>query len=375
MDTARAAPAEPRGPALRLLLAGGGSGGSVTPLLAVAAELRAAEPDVELLFLGTRDGPERDLALAEGITYVGIPAGKLRRYWDIQNITDIGRVLAGYAQSLGIIRRFAPAVALGAGGFASVPPLAAARTLGVPILIHQQDVEPGLANRLLIPFATRITVSLPASLPHFPTRRTIVTGNPVRPAILAGRTEVARELFGLEPGVPIVLVTGGGTGALALNALVAAAAPALTPFCQVLHLTGRGRGVPPPAPVPRYHALEFLTVEMPHVLAAADLVVGRAGMGTLTELAALAKPALIIPMPRSHQLANAAAFEQLGAVEVVRQETLTPAALAARITALLEQPDRRAQLAARLHASMPLDAAARIAALARQLATARRPRR
>src|SRR4051794_41113645 len=287
-------------PQVRVLLAGGGSGGSVTPLLAVAAELRQRLPGTAFLFVGTRDGPERSLALAEGLPYVSVPAGKLRRYWDVQNVFDVGRIGAGLLESLTVVRRFRPTVALGAGGFASVPPLVAASLLRVPVITHQQDVEPGLANRLLIPFATRITVSLPASLPHFPRDRAMVIGNPVRPAVLSGSAERAIARFGLERGLPTVLVTGGGTGALALNRLVAASVPALAEFCQVIHLTGRGRGVEPVSRASRYHAFELLTDAMPDALAVADLVVARAGLGTFTELAALGKPALIVPLPGSH---------------------------------------------------------------------------
>jgi UDP-N-acetylglucosamine--N-acetylmuramyl-(pentapeptide) pyrophosphoryl-undecaprenol N-acetylglucosamine transferase len=253
---------------------------------------------------------------------------------------------------------------VGAGGFASVAPLAAARALGVPVLIHQQDVEPGLANRLLTPLATAITLSLPASLAHFPRRRSSLTGNPVRPAVLAGDARLARTRFGLEAEVPTVLVTGGGTGALALNRLVAAAVPDLVRFCQVIHLTGRGRAVPPDRDSPRYRSFELLTDDMPHALAVADLVVSRAGMGTLTELAALGKPALVVPMPRSHQLANAEAFERLGAIEVADQDTLDGAALAARVQRLLDDPGRLVALSTAVARSMPRDAGARIAGVA-----------
>ncbi len=356
----------------RVLLAGGGSGGSVTPLLAVAVELRALDPKIEILFIGTHDGPERSLARTAGLPYRGVSAGKLRRYWDVQNLLDLGRIAAGFGESLGIARRFRPLVGLGAGGFGSVPPLAAARVLGMPVVIHQQDVEPGLANRLLLPLATAVTVALESSLAHFPAAHTTVVGNPVRPEILRGSAEAARERFRLELGLPTVLVTGGGTGALGLNTLVAAAVPRLSTFCQVIHLTGTGRAVAPAAESSRYHAVEFLTDDMPHALAVADLVVSRAGMGTLSELAALAKPALIVPMPGSHQLANARAFERLGAVEVAAQETLTAETFAAQVHTLLTDQPRRLALTAALAHSMPSDAGARIAHRLLEIADSRR---
>ena len=347
----------------RVLLAGGGSGGSATPVLAVAQALRRREPATEFLYVGTRDGPEASLAAGAGLPFAGVHAGKLRRYLDVRNVVDPFNVLLGVGESLVLARRFRPTVAFAAGGFAAVPPMVAARLAGARTLIHQQDVVPGLANRLLVPFAARITVSLASSLAHFPRGRTTVTGNPVREEIFAADASVAFSRFGLEPEVPLVLVTGGGTGALALNRLVAEAAPRLVASAQVVHLTGRGRGVPAATSSPRYVAREFVVDEMPHLLAAAALVVSRAGMGTLTELAALHKPALIVPMPGSHQWANAQAFARQGAIAVADQTALTPATLAERIEALLKDPERRESLGETLSRSMPPDAADRIAEL------------
>jgi UDP-N-acetylglucosamine--N-acetylmuramyl-(pentapeptide) pyrophosphoryl-undecaprenol N-acetylglucosamine transferase len=347
---------------LRVLLAGGGSGGSATPVLAVAQALRRLEPSVEFLYVGTRAGPEAALATAQGIHFAGIAAGKLRRYWDPQNLTDPLQIVRGTLESYQLVRRFKPHLAFAAGGFAAVPPMVAARVFApAQTLIHQQDVEPGLANRLLVPFAKRITVSLASSLAHFPRSRSSVTGNPIRTEILNADPRIAYERLALEPDLPLVVVTGGGTGALGLNRLVAAAAPGLVERVQLVHLTGRGRGVPAATSSSRYHAIEFLVEEMPHLLAAATIVVSRAGMGTLTELAALGKPSVIVPLPGSHQWANAQAFARLGAIEVADQATLSPDTLAGRVLSLLEDAPRREELGRALAASMPRDAAERIA--------------
>ncbi len=348
-------------PAPRVLLAGGGSGGSATPVLAVAQELRHARPDARFVYVGTRGGPEADLAAAQGLPYVGVSTGKLRRYWDRRNFTDPFRVLAGVGQAYALARRFRPHLAFAAGGFASVPPMVAARLAGARTLVHQQDVEPGLANRLLVPFAHRITVTLPSSLAHFPADRSTVTGNPVRQEFLEADPRLAIEALGLDPGVPVVVFTGGGTGALGLNHLVAGAAPLLVERCQVVHLTGRGRSVPGMTDSPRYRSIEFLSAEMPHLMAAATVVVSRAGLGTLTELSALGKPTVVVPMPRSHQWSNARAFERIGAVEVADQDALTPDSLASLVLRLLDDPSRRERLGRAIAASMPRDAARRIA--------------
>jgi UDP-N-acetylglucosamine--N-acetylmuramyl-(pentapeptide) pyrophosphoryl-undecaprenol N-acetylglucosamine transferase len=327
----------------------------------VAQALRRRQPSVAFLYVGTREGPEAALAEALGIPFAGIAAGKLRRYWDARNLTDPLRVFAGIVEAARLVRRFQPQVAFAAGGFGAVPPIVAARLGGAQTFIHQQDVEPGLANRLLVPFAARISVSLESSLAHFPRHRTSVTGNPVREEIKAANPRVAFERLGLDRDVPLLVATGGGTGALGLNRLVVAAAPRLVEHVQILHLTGRGRGVPAETESPRYRAIEFLVDEMPHLLAASSLVISRAGMGTLTELAALGKASLIVPMPGSHQRANAQAFERLGAIEVADQETLTPVGLADRVLGLLADEPRRKRLGQAIAASMPRDAADRIA--------------
>jgi UDP-N-acetylglucosamine--N-acetylmuramyl-(pentapeptide) pyrophosphoryl-undecaprenol N-acetylglucosamine transferase len=281
---------------------------------------------------------------------------------DVKNLTDPFRIARGTWESYQLVRGFKPQLAFAAGGFAAVPPIVAARVFArAKTLIHQQDVEPGLANRLLVPFASRITVSLASSVAHFPRNRSTVTGNPVRAEVLDADPRVAFERFGLAPELPLLVVTGGGTGALGLNRLAAAAAPRLVERMQIVHLTGRARGVPAETSSNRYQAIEFLVDEMPHLLAAATIVVSRAGMGTLTELAALAKPSLIVPLPGSHQWANAQAFARLGAIEVADQAALSAETLAGRVLSLLDDAPRRAELGRALAASMPRDAAERIA--------------
>jgi UDP-N-acetylglucosamine--N-acetylmuramyl-(pentapeptide) pyrophosphoryl-undecaprenol N-acetylglucosamine transferase len=344
---------------MRVLLAGGGSGGSTTPVLAVAQELRSRRP-CEFLYVGTEGGPERDLVASLGIPFHTVRTGKLRRYWSIQNLLDLMRIPAGLVESLAIVRSFRPDVAFAAGGFGAVPPLLAAGILRVPVVIHQQDVEPGLANRILSPIATAVTITFPASLGHFPRSKTMLTGNPVRREILAGSRQQGLQLLGWGKDRPTVMVTGGGTGALGLNRLVAKAAPLLVPNCQILHITGRGKGVEVPGLGSGYQQREFLTGEMGHALAAADLVVSRAGLSTLTEIAALGKPSLLIPMPRSHQNANARAFATADAALVLQEDELSPERLAQEILALLRDEKRLAALGERARSMMPAGAETRI---------------
>jgi UDP-N-acetylglucosamine--N-acetylmuramyl-(pentapeptide) pyrophosphoryl-undecaprenol N-acetylglucosamine transferase len=355
---------------MRVLLAGGGSGGSATPVLAVAEALRARDPSVRISYVGTSGGPERALVEAAGIPFYSVPTGKLRRYVDMQNIWDVGNVALGILRSLRLVRRLRPDVAFGAGGFACVPPLWAAKLSGVPVHIHPQDVIPGLANKLLVSAAASISVTFSESLPHFPALKTTVVGNPVRRIVLEGNRDRFFGQLNFNPELPFVLITGGGTGALRLNQLVAAASERLVEHVQVLHLTGQGREVEPRFESERYVQRAFLVHEMADALKAASVVVSRAGLGTLSEIGALGLSAIVIPMPRSHQLPNARTFADADAAVVLNEESLTSDLLAEEILRLVSDEERRVRLGAAARRLLPLDAAERVANQLRTIAKA-----
>ena len=346
---------------MRILLAGGGSGGSTAPLLAVAEVLRNRRPDVDFLYVGSETGPERALVERAGIRYVSIKTGKLRRYWSLDNFVDLFRLPIGFLQSFRIVRDFHPAAICTAGGFICVPPAIAGWLLRAPVLVHQQDVEPGLANRIMSPFARRITVTFEDSKDFFPPGKTKLTGNPVRPEILAGSVENARRFFKLQDNLPTVLVTGGGTGALGLNRLVARAVPGLIEFCQLIHLCGQGKEMSVDVADERYKQYEFLVAEMRDALAVADVVVSRAGLSTLTELGALGKPSILVPMPGSHQLHNARAFVDAGAAVMLDELSTSPENVISTVRELLYDSQRRSAISAQARQMVKLDAAERIA--------------
>lgn len=354
-----------------MLLAGGGSGGSTAPLLAIAEAIRRKIQDVEFLCIGSETGPEGALVRKADIPFVSIKTGKLRRYWSLQNFVDAFRIPIGLGQSLAIVRSFKPNVVSTAGGFVCVPPAVAGWLLGVPVHVHQQDVEQGLANKITAPLAKLVTVTFEDSIAHFPAPKTTVTGNPVRPEILRGDRERACRLFGLEEGLLTVLVTGGGTGALGLNRIVAQAAPELVKFCQVIHLCGQGRVVAARTESPRYKQFEFLVGEMNDALAVADLVVSRAGLSTLSELGALSKASVLVPMPRSHQRFNAEAFGKAGAAVVLDEASTAPDDLVRVIRDLLENPARRVEMGAQAYRLIKPNAADTIADLVIALAQRR----
>jgi len=329
----------------KIVLVGGGTGGSVAPLLAVAETFRAVHPDACFLLIGMRDSQvEERMASSYNFFYRAIHAGKLRRYFDWQNFVDFFKIIIGFFQAISILREFAPQVIFSAGSFISVPVAWAAYFLKIPVVAHQQDIIPSFSNKLILPIAKKITISHLKSLKDFPAPKSVFTGNPVRKNIIEkADREVALKRFNLSSNLPTVLILGGGTGSIFLNTLVDKTLPSLLEFCQVIHLTG-GRvhsdRVPFLEKSNHYWSFEFLTDDMPLAYAASDLVVSRAGLGALTELSALGKPAIIIPMPDSHQEYNAQYFADQEAVIYLKQKELQPNIFLEKIQSLLRSKDR-----------------------------------
>ncbi|OGY58122.1 MAG: hypothetical protein A3H67_03420 [Candidatus Buchananbacteria bacterium RIFCSPLOWO2_02_FULL_46_11b] len=342
---------------MKIILSGGGTLGSVSPLLAIFEEIKTRQPKAEFLWLGTRFGPESKLIAGCQIPLKKIFSGKWRRYFSLYNFIDPLLVIFGFFQSLRIILKFKPDWVVSAGGFVAVPAAFAAKVLNKKILIHQQDVLPGLANRIIAPWAKAITVSFEKSLNDFPRGKTILTGNPVRPDVLGGAKGEGLRAFGLQSDRPIVLVIGGGTGALDLNKLVLAALDELLGFCQIIHLTG-GKAKAAAA-LPGYRPFEFLTDQLKNAYAAADLVVSRAGLGTLTELAVLKKPVLVIPLP-GHQENNALEFFKKNAAALLFQKDLTAQKFAGAVKILLSDKAELENLSRNIAKIMPEGAAAKI---------------
>ena len=227
---------------MRLIIAGGGTGGHVTPALATLAALRErlGSAPLELLWIGTRDGVERRIAQEQGIPFGTIQAGKLRRYLSVENVIDFGRIPVGVAQALAKVARFRPDVVFSTGGFVAVPTVTAAGLLRRRVLIHEQTAQFGLANRLSLPFATTIALPYEASRAFVQAtkRRIVVTGNPVRADLFAGDAAEGARQFGLDPALPTIYVTGGARGARTINTTLATILPELLARYQVIHSRG-----------------------------------------------------------------------------------------------------------------------------------------
>lgn len=343
--------------------------GSVSPLLALAdmfRETRGVSTDT-FFWIGTRHGPEAHVVELAKIPFQGISSAKWRRYVSLTNLFDVFQFIRGYQEAKKILKRFQPDVVLTAGGYVCVPVARAAYRLKIPHFVHQQDIVPGLANRIMAKHATRITVTFSSSLAHFPQEKTVLTGNPIRQDILHGSKDQAREIFGFKDDVPVILCMGGGTGALALNQLIVQSLVPLTQRYQILHLTGALKEIPPeqlpilpPFQQVRYKQYGFLDQEMKHALALADLVICRAGISTATELVYLGKPTVMIPIPNSHQVANAKWFYKQNAVVMLEQKTLTAKQFIASIDTLFVHPWRLSTLSHNIKTMMKLDAGERI---------------
>jgi len=326
--------------------------GSVMPLLALKEDLQ--KEDAEFLWIGTKKGPEKEVVLKIGIAFKAISSGKLRRYFSLRIFIDPFLLIAGYFQSIVIILKYKPNVILTAGSFVCVPVVWAGWLLRKKIIVHQQDLKVGLANKLMKPFATKITVSFEELKKYFSKKKVVVTGNPVRKMIFSGSRQSAIKRFDLEPDLPILFVMGGGTGALAINKLVRQTIADLVEFCQVIHVTGKGKQFY--FKHPRYHSFVFLTQELPDAYAAADLVVSRAGFGSLTELSALSKPTVLIPLPNNDQLNNATYFSSKKAVLVLNQIDLTAEKFLEYIKKLIFDKERLGSLSENIKIVMPAEA-------------------
>ena len=342
---------------LKIILTGGGTGGSVTPLLAVKNAIEK-KMQAEFLFVGTGGGVEENMALSVGLPFRSILSGKFRRYFSWQNFADIFKIKIAFFQSLKIIHKFKPDIIISAGSFVSVPLVWAAALSKTKILVHQQDVRSGFANKLMAPFAGVITVVFKKSLGDY-SEKARLAANPIRADFFKKHEKgKARAYFGLKHNINTVLFLGGGTGAVALNDL---ATQMQCKNFQILLVGGKGKVE---KSIARNGLIikEFLNAdELALAYASADLVVCRSGMGTLSEIAFLSKPSILIPMPSSHQEENAEEFVRDNAALVLTQINLTPVVLEEKISELLMDKYKLNEYGRCAHNVIPTDCGESIA--------------
>lgn len=330
---------------LKILVTGGGSSGHISPALAIIDAIQnfnATDWTPRFLYVGGKRGLEGELVKRAGVPFVGVETGKLRRYLSRENFTDMARVPVGVVQAMRHVRNFAPDVVLATGGYVAVPPVLAAAVRRVPIVTHEQTVQIGLANRINARFAARIGLSFESALQELPPKqrpKAFVVGNPVRAQIFGGDKKRAVEYCGFDTAddnLPTIYVTGGSQGARILNLAVEEVLPQLLEVVRVVHQCGqqpandeqdfdrleRASEKLDARLRKRYFLTRFVRDEINDVFALADLVVGRAGAGTVTELCALGKPALYVPLVPTggdEQTRNAQMCAQIGAAQIIKQ--------------------------------------------------------
>lgn len=313
----------------RIILTGGGTAGHVTPNIALLPRLRELGYDIH--YIGSYNGIEKELIEPFGIPYHGISSGKLRRYFSVQNFTDPFRVLKGFREARVLIKDLKPDVIFSKGGFVSVPVVLAGKRSKVPVIIHESDMTPGLANKIAIPSAAKVCCNFPETLNSLPKEKAVLTGSPIRQELLSGNKIAALDLCGFTADKPVILVIGGSLGSVAVNKAVRAALPDLLKDFQIIHLCGKGKTDESLSGTKGYCQFEYIKDELCDIFALADVVISRAGANAICELLALRKPNLLIPLSakasRGDQILNARSFERQGFSLVLEEEELTKQSL------------------------------------------------
>jgi len=332
---------------MRILFTGGGSGGHIFPIIAVARQLKKINNQLELSFLGAPAGAGFSNVLQqEGIKTKIILAGKMRRYFSAQIILDILKAPIGLIQAFWYLYTWMPDVIFSKGGFGSVPVVLVGWLFRIPILTHESDTIPGLANRLGAKFSKRIAVSFVSTGKYFPSQKTALIGNPIRSAIPM-TSEKARTILGLSGQKPIIFILGGSQGAQALNQAILGILPQLLEKYEIVHQCGSNNLEEIKQKTSQilsgYHLFPFLDEsQMNAAQLLANLVISRAGAGSIAEIAASGKPSILVPLSGSaadHQKSNSFAYAQAGAATVIEEENLTPSIFLSEISQILDNPE------------------------------------
>ncbi len=309
----------------KVLLTGGGTAGHVTPNIALLPLLKKRGFSVS--YVGSYDGIEKKLIEETGIPYHGISSGKLRRYFDLKNFTDPLRVIKGYSEAKKLLKTEKPDIIFSKGGFVTVPVVLAARKYKIPVVLHESDMTPGLANRICNPYAAKVCCNFPETFEHLPKNKGVLTGQPIRSELFSGNKEACLRFTGLSGAKPILLVTGGSLGSVAVNKAVRSILTKLLENFDIIHLCGKNNVDDSLKNIKGYIQYDYIKDELKDMFAAADVIISRAGANTICELLALRKPNILIPLPasqsRGDQILNAASFERQGFSKVLDEEKLS----------------------------------------------------
>jgi UDP-N-acetylglucosamine--N-acetylmuramyl-(pentapeptide) pyrophosphoryl-undecaprenol N-acetylglucosamine transferase len=326
----------------RIVLTGGGTAGHVTPNIALIPTLQ--KEGYEIHYIGSYDGIERKLIEEMGIPYYGISSGKLRRYFDLKNFTDPFKVLKGFSEAKKLLKKLNPDIIFSKGGFVTVPVVIAAKRLGIPAIIHESDMTPGLANKLAIPSATKVCCNFPETMKYLPEGKSVLTGSPIRRELMEGSKEKALHFLGFDSGKPVIMIIGGSLGSVAINNAIRSNLDTLLEKFQIVHLCGEGKLDTSLESKKGYRQFEYIKKELADIFALSDVVISRAGANAICELLALRKPNILIPLSaaasRGDQILNARSFEKQNFSVVIEEEQLTTESLSATIKEVYEHKEK-----------------------------------
>jgi UDP-N-acetylglucosamine--N-acetylmuramyl-(pentapeptide) pyrophosphoryl-undecaprenol N-acetylglucosamine transferase len=321
-----------------IVFTGGGTAGHVTPNLALMARLQQLGWNIH--YIGSATGIEKDIIQQEHIPFHSISSGKLRRYFDLKNLKDPFKVLKGVYDSYQLLRSIKPAIVFSKGGFVSVPVVLSSRMRRIPSIIHESDITPGLANKLSIPFATKVCITFPETMPLIQGRKAVLTGVPIREKMKQGCRIKGLQICGFHSDKTVIMVMGGSLGSQAINKAVRDSMQDLLSRYQIVHICGKGNIAGELISTRGYKQFEYVSDELPDLIAMADLVVSRAGSTSIYEFLALGKPMLLIPLTkqasRGDQLLNAESFEKSGYAQVLFEEALTKDSLISNVDSLYD---------------------------------------
>lgn len=322
----------------KIVLTGGGTAGHVTPNLALLPFLK--DEGWEVIYIGSDKGIERSLIEAEEIPYYSIPTGKLRRYLSKENFSDMFRVVKGVTEAKKLIKELRPDLVFSKGGFVAVPVVLGAKANNVPVIIHESDITPGLANKIAMPWAKIICTTFPETLQHISKKKGVHTGSPIRKELFQGKRERGLEKCGFDGSKPILLMMGGSLGAVKLNQCLREKLPDVVKKFDVIHLCGKGNLAKNLLNQKGYKQFEYVSADLADLFAATDLIVSRAGSNSICEFLALKKPHLLIPLSkkasRGDQILNADSFAKQGFARVLPEEEMTAESLYENINTLYE---------------------------------------
>lgn len=309
----------------RIVLTGGGTAGHVTPNIALLPRLR--EEGYEVHYIGSYDGIERKLIEELDVPYYGISSGKLRRYFDPKNFSDPFKVIKGYREASSLLKKLKPDVIFSKGGFVTVPVVLAGKRRGIPTVIHESDMTPGLANKICIPCATKVCANFPETLNALPNGKAVLTGSPIRQELFTGNKANGLKFCGFTDEKPVILIIGGSLGSAVVNEAVRGILPELLKEFQVIHLCGKDKLDPTLNNTKGYVQFEYIKQELCDLFSASDIIISRAGANAICEILALRKPNILIPLSaaasRGDQILNAKSFNKQGFSYLLQEEELS----------------------------------------------------